>query len=474
MKVKQKVIGKYPLLSRNKNQPVHLNVNQYVACYDKSTLNIVWRKTYPSEVKVSGIEYEYHSGHFLGEKIVVIYSGFNKKAKRYQFKKRVLDQEGVEEKLAVFCRIPAKKDDDITFEIKQVLEGQNILIQAFTNWEEKSKYIRAFFFWLDKDMNMLDEYKFDTRVYPEDAYIVDVAVNQKKDVFVLIDKNKDKRLKKNYKGEFILWKCSAGNETMSRDYNLGEQFINDANLSFNEINQELVVQGFLGFEKRDQINGIYAHVFTPELNEKQMKVLPVTQQLVKDWVGERNWAERMSRGNKLNLKYMESLNTSAGGTYVIYEDTRITYYNDGSGNWWAGDVFILFYNKSHEVEFYTVLGKENAVSIPSSRHTVSYGRKLVGDDLYVYLAARAQSLEKSYPEIASLKDRAASGYAVLECQVEPDGNVDVNDLYIYKASIKFFYPDTRDFQYNESTDHLFFTIGNGYSRRKWPISIQKD
>lgn len=190
MKVKQKVIGKYPLLSRNKNQPVHLNVNQYVACYDKSTLNIVWRKTYPSEVKVSGIEYEYHSGHFLEEKIVVIYSGFHKKAKRYQFIKRVLDQEGVEEKLAVFCRIPAITEDDITFEIKQVLEGQNILIQAFTNWEEKSNYIRAFFFWLDKDMNMLDEYKFYTRVYPEEAYIVDVAVNQKKDVFVLIDKNK--------------------------------------------------------------------------------------------------------------------------------------------------------------------------------------------------------------------------------------------------------------------------------------------
>jgi hypothetical protein len=449
--------------------------NTHVKSYDVNTLKLNWHKVYPSEVKVSGIDYDIYSSYFIGEKIVLIYSGYNKKTKQYQFIKRVLDQEGNEENLVVFCRFSANnKDDDVRFEIKQVLNDEYILLQATTNWKDNSKPIMAYFFWLDKDMNLLEEYKFNTSVNSQNAFIVDYAVNSKKDAFLLIDKNIIKRENKNYKGDMVLWKCSVGNETIEVDYNLGEQYINDANLSFNEVNNELVVQGFLGFEKRDRINGIYAQSFTPQLVEKEMKVLPVTQQLIKDWVGERRWAERMSRGDKLNLKYKESIPTPDGGTYVIYEDVQSLIYRDATNDYWAKDVFILYYDSSYDIKFYSVLPKMNMVTGEQSKHTITYGRKVVGSDLYIYMATRAGGVTKSYPDIESLRDRGASDVVLLECFVPSTGEVKVEDLYLYKASSKFFLVDPRDFKHNESTDDLFFTIGNGYSNKKYPVHLVKD
>ena len=447
----------------------------FLGKHEASSFEKVWQIEIEAELKQNKTEFNYYKTIFLGEDLHIVYSGFNKKEKRFIVVDKIYDQEGVIKKSIVLSRTPAMNEEDVKWDIIPTPNEENIAIRVFTGLFGNAK-LKANITWFDNNFTKIDEFSIKTKSLGLYATIKSETVtNQKNYVFAFHDKSTPSQ-------EIHLYNHFYGKGYVENTISIASDDILSADLSYNPVNDEIGISGFYGTykKKKNIIKGYFHNVYKrSDFSLVKENVSTIDDVMKADLIGERRFNEKRVRGESISFRFDNTYYVEDGSYYVVYEDFLVVTSSDGMGGYTttytASDILIIFYDNQNIQKYYTVVPRTNATTFSTNLETIALSGIIIGNNLKLYFTLTSKVAAELYPDEKGFENLNNRVMSLLSVTVTPDSKIEVDILLQYRMLTKFFYLSCGEIEVNKTNDELFFTVyADGYGQKRNLVSIVKD
>lgn len=429
----------------------------YIVFVSKSSLKLVWEKELETKINRDKVKYTYIETILGDSSVSVLYGGVNNRTKKYEVIKGNYNvSDGKSLGFVKLLDIPAINQKDIMVSFNNVLDNQYGLLEMYTFKSNVEATTISNFAVFDLEGNVIHTASADTKThFSELSKLVSVIVNSNLDIFLSVNMS-------NWTSKpFQVIKISRDGTYESKNIELSEVVPNSAKLFFKEDTKELLVTGFFGLKNKTNLNGSYTIVFDKDFSKRSVHMYPFTQKMVTDMVTVKYDKEKTNPPKRANYEYRSTVQTDEGGYFIIHENLIISDYSIGS---YFGGLFVTYFNKSHELEYYTMFRKNTLVYVPKSIEDIQnqkVGVMYEDQVLQLYYWMKGKEL-KNLEELSSkMKSEIIDGnvYGV-KAKLDKNGNQSYKLLFTYDFSAQMANPITNSVKYSEQSNDVLMPINS--------------
>lgn len=441
---------------------------------DAESLEEIWDTQLESELKKGKTIYEHFNTVLMGENIHVIFYGYNKKENDLSFVAKTYNLEGTIERSVILGRVPVFDKKDYRIKLLQTPDKKHAAIRVFTGLETNAKYT-SHLIWLNDKFETLEKDKIRTNQIGAYSEFKSEALSNDLQYALAVNDKTEKT------SSLHLYNHFKGKGHIEQKLEFDTYDILNGDLAFNPLKKEVTVSGYYGIDKKkkDDMVGFFHIVYNSnDFTEVAENKYVIDEIMGKDLVGERRFYEKYQRGDNISFRYHNTYYTSDGGSFVVYEDFITIITRDRNGavyiSYQANDILVMRYSVDNELEYYSVIPKEQYASPGPSLDAIELQGFLENNELHLYFSMNGKLAFKSYPDKKELTESDNRTVALFRATATTNKEVNIETIMIYRASVASSFFNQKELGYNPSTDELYFSfLGGGYQNKNTISCLKK-